>query len=91
MHVPFRPRPNGEATRILPDQPGPRSSVRILHDEDELRAALERATAFEQLLATHARKRAGRYARLSPLGTPEAAADAVVRRVAGDPSDRGPA
>ncbi len=46
------------------------TSVRILHDEEELRAALERASGFERLLMSQATARAARYSRLTlPVDT----------------------
>jgi hypothetical protein len=44
----------------------PGSSVRVLHSDEELRDALKRATASEQLIMTRAAARTSRYSRLTP-------------------------
>jgi hypothetical protein len=62
----FRHRRTDEPTENPPERVSGSSSVRILHDEAELRAALERASGFEQLLMSQATARANRYSRLRP-------------------------
>jgi hypothetical protein len=40
--------------------------VHVLHSDDELREAIERATACEELIIRLSTARASRYARLTP-------------------------
>jgi hypothetical protein len=41
-------------------------SVHVLHGDDELREAIERATACEELIIRRSTARTSRYARLAP-------------------------
>jgi hypothetical protein len=66
MHALFRHRRNDEPTENPAEHSWTPCSVRILHGEEELRAALERATGFEQVLMSQATARANRYSRLTP-------------------------
>jgi hypothetical protein len=54
-------------------QPRPSTSVHVLSDEQALRAALQRAAAFDQRAAEALRSRSARY--LAMLGEPGPAAD----------------
>jgi hypothetical protein len=73
MHALFRHRRNDEPTENPAARSSTPCSVRILHGEEELRAALERATGFEQILMSQATARANRYSRLTPPGETNAA------------------
>lgn len=66
MHALFRHRRNDAQTEAYENRSPSSTSVRILHDEAELREAVERATGFEQLLMNQASARASRYLRLTP-------------------------
>ena len=59
------------------EQPRPSTSVHVLSDEEDLRAALQRAAAFDQRAAEALRSRSDRYRAL--LGEPGPPADDFVR------------
>ncbi len=66
MHALFRHRRNGGQTEVYEYRSPSSTSVRILHGEEELREAVERASGFEQFLMNQASARASRYLRLTP-------------------------
>ncbi|MBV8950405.1 MAG: hypothetical protein JOZ99_05990 [Actinobacteria bacterium] len=73
MHV-FRHR-RVDPVEDPPAQATASTSVRILRGEEELRAALERASDFERLLMSQASARAARYSRLTSPLDPSAASN----------------